>query len=470
VPADSPPGRRRYQWRYVNGPIDRPEADAVSVLDYGRRLVVSTLPDYPAFAAAMRATAAGQAPPAPAVSSLARQLTAGLPDTHARVLALAEWVRNNVRNGDDRDQATRLEALLTGIGIASTPALVNGGNAYKLPDVPALGVLDRMIVYVPDLDLFLDPAATSVKAGDLPPTLLGKPVLLLKSGTFAMTPVLQPQQIRSVATIAIDHPQANGSLATTYRASSAVDAAVDDLMRERERHLDFVCAAVDVEDETRLRLPPGLRAAALPAPASVITGGIFYRATYMRESGAILVRRRLTVRHGRATCTPLEDRAMRPALERIRRDLRSRIVVAGSPSGSRVASKGIAPPARAQRGHGLVREVETQVDAIPARTVAAGPAGDLDEAATPEKAGRVRMRIDRHIAGPQLAAGHVQQAVGQQRAADAGAMAVGPHEAEHEGAEVIKRGQLVAAEADDLTGLDDDEQRPVRVVQRGTQP
>jgi hypothetical protein len=471
MPGDSPPGRRRYQWRYVNGPIDRPEADAVSVLDYGRRLVVSTLPDYPAFAAAMRAAVAGQAPPSPSDAILARQLTAGLPDTLARVLALTEWVRNNVRNGEDKDRAARLEGLLTAIGIAGTPALVNGGNAYQLPDVPVLGVLDRLIVYVPDLDLFLDPAATStVKSGYLPSALLGKPVLLLKSGTFAMTPVLQPQQIRAVATIDIDDQRANGSVATTYHASSAVDAAVDNLMRERERHLDFVCAAVDVEDETRLRLPQGLRAAALPGPASVITGGIFYRATYTRARDAVLVRRRLTVRHGRATCTPLEDRAMRPALARIRRDLRRRIIVTEAGSGSRVASKSVAPPARAQRGHGLVREIETQVDAVPARTVAAGPAGDLDKTAAPEKAGRVRMRIDRHVAGPQLAARHMQQPIGQQRAADAGAVAVGPHEAEHEGAEVIKIGQFVAAEAGDLPGLDGDEQRPVRVVQRGTQP
>jgi hypothetical protein len=466
MPGESPPGRRRYQWRYVNGTDARPEADAVSVLDYGRRLVVSTLPDYPALAAAMRAAAAGPAPPSPSDTTLARRLTAGLPDTPARALALAEWVRNNIRNGE---RVARLDALLTASGIASTPALVNGGNAYKLPDVPALGVLDRLIVYLPGLDLFLDPAATSaVKAGDLPPALLGKPVLLLKTGTFAMTPVLQPQQTRMAATI--DRLPTNGSLATTYHASSAVDAAVDKLMGERERRLDFVCPAVDVADETRLLLPQGVHAAALPGPASVITGGIFYRATYTRDSGAILVRRRLTVRHGRATCTPLEDRAMRPALERIRRDLRSRIVVAGTGLRTRVASKSIAPPARAQPGHGLVREVEAQVDAIPARPVAAGPAGDLDEAAAPEKAGRVRMRIDRHVAGPQLAARHVQQAVGQQRAADAGAVAVGPHEAEHEGAEVVKLGQFVAAEADDLTRLQRDEQRPVRVVQRGTQP
>jgi hypothetical protein len=465
MPGDSPPGRRRYQWRYMNGPDARAEADAVSVLDYGRRLVVSTLPDYPALAAAMRAAAAGQVPPSPADATLAHRLTAGLPDTHARVLALVEWVRNNVRNGDDKAATARLEALLTAIGIASTPALVNGGNAYKLPDVPALGVLDRLIVYVPDLDLFLDPAATpGVKAGDLPPALLGKPVLLLKTATFAMTPVLQPQRIRTAATI--DPLPTTGSLPTTYHASSAVDAAVDKLMAERERRLDFVCPAVDVEDETRLLLPQGVHAAALPGPASVITGGVFYRATYTRDSDAIRIKRRLTVRHGRATCTPADALAMRPALERIRRDLRSQVIV----SGSRVASKGIAPPARAQRGHGLIRQVEAQVDPVPPGTVAAGPAGDLDEAAAPEKAGRVRMRIDRHIAGPQLAARHVQQPVGQQRAADAGAVAVGPHEAEHEGAEVIKRGQFVAAEPDDLAGLDDDEQRPVRVVQRGTQP
>jgi hypothetical protein len=529
TPGDSPPGRRRYQWRYVNGPNARIGADAVSVLDYGRRLVVSTLPDYPAFAAALRAAIAGKALPSPAVATLAQQLTAGLPDTRARVLALSAWVQQNIRpmdtgagagagagalsvvphpagtvldprRGGDGDRATLLEALLAAAGIASTPALVNDGNVYTLPDAPALGVLDHLILYVPEFALFVDPAA-AVKAGDLPPALLGKPVLLLKSGTFAMTPVLQPQSIRTVATIDVEHGTSrvdrsvtgalaepvrtvvragvgglgtNGSLATTDHAGSAVDAAVASLMRERARHQDFVCAAVDVEDETRLRLPLGLRVAALPGPASVISGGIFYRSTYTRENGAVVVRRRLTVRHGRATCTPADDRAMRPALARIRRDLRSRIVVAGIHSApasrARIAAERVAPPARAQAGHGLVRELEAQVDTIAPRTVAAGPAGDLDKAAAAEKAGRVRMRIDRHVARSQLAAGHVQQAVGQQRAPDAGAVAVGPHEAEHEGAEVVKRGQFVAAEADDPTGLDGDEQRAVRVVQGGTQP
>jgi len=538
IPADNPPGRRRYQWRYVNEGDGHGEAGAVSVLDDGHRLAVSTFADYPALAAAVRGAAAGKALPSPAIAALAHRLADELPDARARVLALSDWVRNDVRHGNDKDPTTQLQAMLAAVGIDSTPALVNGANAYRLPDAPVLAVLDHMILYVPALDLFVDPAAASVQAGYLPPALLGKPVLLLRSGTFAMTPVLQPQKVRAVATVdvgrgghvsfdvdrtlsgalaeplrAMAHDVAAGgrehaartnlrdvkqgsagdtltlsgtdhvgalrtgrTLATNHRTWSVVDAAVTGLTQARDRRHDFVCPAIDAEDETRLRLPPGLRLTSLPAPTSVITGGIFYRATYVRESDGVLVKRRLTFRHGRATCSPIDARAMQPALERIRRDLRSRVAIATDAkikpgrSDSAITRKRLPPPARAQPGHGLVREIEAQVDAIPSRTVAAGPAGDLDEAAAFEKAGRVRMRIDRHVAGPQLASGHVQQAIGQQRAADARTVAIGPHEAEHERAEVVELGQFVAAEANDLARLHRDEQRAVRVVQRGTQP
>jgi len=525
IPADSPPGRRRYQWRYVNGNDGRIEAGAVSVLDDGHRLAVSTFADYPALAAALRDAVAGKALPSPVIATLAHRLAAGLPDTRARVLALSEWVRNNVRHGDDKDPATQLQAMLAAVGIDSTPALVNGANAYKLPDVPVLAVLDHTMLYVPALDLFVDPAAASVEAGYLPPALLGKPVLLLENSAFAMTPVLQPQKVRAVATVdvaldgrvrfnvdrtvsgALAEPlrtspllrdvklghdndtltlsgtddagvlRTRRTLATTHPAWSAVGAAVAGLAQERDRHHDFVCPAIDAEDDIRLRVPQGLHAASLPGPGSVISGGIFYRATYTREGEAVLITRRLTFRHGRATCTPDDARAMRPALERIRRDLRSRVAVAADAatgaverSATGIPRKRMLPPTRTQRGHGLVREIEAQVDTVPARAVAAGPARDLDEAAAFEKAGRVRMRIDRHVAGLQLASGHVQQAIGQQRAADARAVAVGPHEAEHERAEIVELGQFVAAEADDLARLHRDEQRAVRVVQRGTQP
>jgi transglutaminase-like putative cysteine protease len=458
VPGDSPPGRRRYQWRYVDGDNERLEAGSVSYLDYGKRLAVSTFPDYAAFARAFRLGAAAAARPSPAASTpspiaaLARQLTAGLPDARARALALSDWVRHNIRYvgvyvgpggvvphppatvlenryGDCKDHAGLLEALLAAAGIDSTGALVNSGNAYRLPEAPTLGVFNHMITYVPGLDLYLDPTAEFVGAGYLPSSILGKPVLLLKTGSFAMTPIVQPERNRSTAWFDIgregrssfrlartasgamaepyrtalrdsrqtereqfvqrmlqglgrksrgvfdalpdngngdgdgDGGKAGGNagseanaglagdevrwsfsgtsdgfldlpgpsaVATTYDFWGGLAEAVFNLGQESERHQDFVCPAVDHEDETGFRFPKGVRILAMPRQVSLMDGGIFYRASYERRGNEVRVKRRLTFRHGRATCTPADYRAMQPALERIIRDLRSQIVVAGN--------------------------------------------------------------------------------------------------------------------------------------------
>ncbi|MGB9110099.1 MAG: DUF3857 domain-containing protein, partial [Telluria sp.] len=79
VPAENPPGRRRYQWRYVNGDNERLEAGSVSYLDYGKRLAVSTFADYAAFAGAFRAGTAAAASAPASIAALAHRLTAGLP-------------------------------------------------------------------------------------------------------------------------------------------------------------------------------------------------------------------------------------------------------------------------------------------------------------------------------------------------------------------------------------------------------
>ncbi|QJD99636.1 DUF3857 domain-containing protein [Massilia forsythiae] len=423
-----PPGRKRYQWRYVNGDNDRIEADSVSYLDYGKRLAVSTFPDYPAFAAAFRRAAAGAARPSPAVAALARQLSAGLPDARTRAQALSDWVRRNIRYvgvyigpggvvphpaatvlanryGDCKDHAALLQALLAAVGIDATGVLVNSGNAYRLPQAPTLGVFDHMIVYVPSLGLYLDPTADALSAGYLPATVLGKPALLLNDGSFAMTPILQPETSRTsafftirrdgrssfkvskTATGAIAEPyrktvrdtrpaerdqlvrrmlqgvgqksrgvfdaglldgsgdeysmsfsgSADGfaalpgpsALPTSYDVWGGLGDAVAALAQEKTRRQEFVCPAVDNEEQTGFRLPKGVRILALPKATSLMDGGMYYRATYARQGSTILVKRRFTFRHGRATCSPDDYRAMQPALERIMRDLRSQIVIAG---------------------------------------------------------------------------------------------------------------------------------------------
>ena len=85
---DSAPGRRRYGWRHAGGDNPRIEHGAVSYLDYGKRLAVSTFPDYAAFAHAYQKRAAAAATPDDALIRLAADITRGIDDPHARALAL----------------------------------------------------------------------------------------------------------------------------------------------------------------------------------------------------------------------------------------------------------------------------------------------------------------------------------------------------------------------------------------------
>ena len=424
---DSPPGRRRYGWRHAGGDNERIEHGSVSYLDYGRRLAVSTFPDYAAFARAYQERAAMAARPDAALIRLAADITRGLDDPHARALALSDWVRRNIRYvavylgpggvvphaassvlasryGDCKDHAVLLQALLAASGIEAGPALINGDNAYQLPAAPTLGVLNHVIVYVPGLQLYLDPTAGAVAGGFLPPDLLGKPVLLAASGEFAMTPVFQtapsrtttrfdiarngssrfrvartsggasaepyrdamratPQSARAGLVrrmlaglgqtgdgrIEAGDTEAKGddftvafsgasdgfvqlpgpvALATTYNFWGGLGDAVFELGREPERRQDFVCPAIDAEDELRYALPPRTRVLALPKPVLVDDGRFHYRAQYARQGDAVVVvKRRLQFRHTAATCTPEDYRQMRPALTRMMRDLRGQVVV-----------------------------------------------------------------------------------------------------------------------------------------------
>lgn len=383
---------------------------------------------YPELAAAVRQRLDGKAPssPSPALGALARELTAGRPDPRARALALADWVRTHIRqsapnlrfggapplpavgvlaqrSGNPEEIVVLLRALLMETGIDSTAALVRSSGDDTLPDIPMSAAFDHMLVYVPSLGLYLDPAAESIAAGYLPPSLLGKPVLLA-SGGFAMTPMAQAQSVSMKATVDIGRDGRGmvlltrtyaGALAEPFRKAvrDAPPAAREQFLRRmlpglaprqgtlaaldtadlggdafrmslsglgaqfvalpKARALDTIhpylstvadamagmpwdsaggrqvaCPAIDAADETRYQLPKQVKILALPAPASVTQGGVFYRAAYERQGNAVLVKRRLTFRSGRPTCTAAEVRAMRPALERVARDLRSRVTIA----------------------------------------------------------------------------------------------------------------------------------------------
>ncbi|NHZ83033.1 DUF3857 domain-containing protein [Massilia sp. CCM 8695] len=269
VPASSAPGRQVYQWQYVNGPNRRIESESVSYLDYGKRLAVSTFPNYAAFARAYHARAQVQAAASPAIGALAQEVTAGLDTPRAKALALSEWVRRNIRYvavytgaggvvphaaatvlgnryGDCKDHAILLEALLAAAGIDSSAALINSGNAYRLPDAPTLGIFNHVITYIPALDLYLDSTSDAVAAGYLPPAALGKPVLLAKTGKLAQTPSMQAEMNRTLARFEVGKNgrgsfrvvrTAGGAIAEPYRQAVRDTAPAErDLFVERTLH------------------------------------------------------------------------------------------------------------------------------------------------------------------------------------------------------------------------------------------
>lgn len=425
--ADLPPpapGKRRHAWRYIDGDNARLEAASVSYLDYGKRLAVSTFTDYAAFARAYQERASGKALPDDTVAALASGITSGMVDRRTRAIALSDWVRRNVRYvgvylgpggvvphaaasvlanryGDCKDHATLLEALLASAGIDSTVALVNNGDAYRLPEVPTLGVLNHAIVYVPSLQLYLDPTAEAVAGGFLPASLLGKPAVLARSGDFAMLPFFQQARSRTLTQFDIrrdgssrfkvtrtssgaqaepyrrvarvtpsadrerfiermlhdlggvlEPGDADGAadddtlsfrganngfaqlpgptgLATTYNFWGGLGDAVFNFAQEPVRRQEFVCPAIDAEDELRFQLPRRARVLALPRAVIVEDINFAYRARYERRGALVTVRRALKFRHTQATCSPDDYRRMRPALERMLRDLRSQVVIKG---------------------------------------------------------------------------------------------------------------------------------------------
>jgi transglutaminase-like putative cysteine protease len=429
IDSPSPPGRKRYRWRYLEGDNQRIEAESVSYLDYGKRLAVSTFADYAAFARAYDARARDKAAGNPLIRALAREIAGSLAEPRAQALALSDWVRKNIRYvgvyigaggvvphaaatvlenryGDCKDHASLLEALLAELDIESSGALINSGNAYRLPATPTLGIFNHVITYVPSLDLFLDPTAEAIAAGYLPATALGKPVLLTRSGRLARTPALQAEKNRTVTRFGVrldgrshftvakttagaiaepyrqavrdtkpadramfvqrmlqnlgqkghgefDPGKLDGSgdeyrmrfagtsenfanfpgptgLATTYNFWGGLGEAVFALGQEKERRQDFVCPAIDTEDETGFAFPKGVKILALPKPVALRDANFSYRADYIRKGNTVWVKRRVTFRHDGMVCTPADYKRMQPAVDRMIRDLRSQLIVQAS--------------------------------------------------------------------------------------------------------------------------------------------
>jgi hypothetical protein len=113
------------------------------------------------------------------------------------------------RFGDCKDKASLMLALLEAAGIDSRLVLLRMRRLGNLPEAPAsLAVFNHAILYVPELDLWLDGTATGSGSRELPSEDRGATVLVLNPGappTFRTLPESPPgdDRVRSDFLVAL---------------------------------------------------------------------------------------------------------------------------------------------------------------------------------------------------------------------------------------------------------------------------
>lgn len=231
-------GRTRYVFDYQHGPYAPLEAGAVAYVNWGDRLMVSTVPDYAAFAARYREAAADPTATDPAIAALAQSLTAGVSDPRERAARIYDWMRFNIRYvalflgetaaaphraidilrnryGDCKDHVALFTALLAAAGIRAETAMLDLGPVYTLPEVPGYGAhaINHVIAWLPELGVFADTSSGGYAFGYLPPGVMDRPALLVDEGVLTRTPATEPRERSARLSLAVGE---SGDAAYSY--------------------------------------------------------------------------------------------------------------------------------------------------------------------------------------------------------------------------------------------------------------
>jgi len=202
------------------------EESRVDIIDFAPNFSASTFKTYAEVGQAYQVRAKEKAKVTPAIQTLANELIqkAKAKTTLEKVKVMHHWVAQNIRYlgiyvgaggyvphdaqsildnryGDCKDHVVLLEALLAAAGIDSSPALINSGSAFLLPQLPTPGIFDHVITYVPSLNVFLDSTSRFAPLGTLPNGDLDKPVVITATGAISRTPMTHPSKDRTEARI-----------------------------------------------------------------------------------------------------------------------------------------------------------------------------------------------------------------------------------------------------------------------------
>jgi hypothetical protein len=190
----------RHVFTYRSRPTQAAEERMTSTLDRDPRLALSTFADHEDLARAYWASARAAIAVTPEIAALAATITRGIADKAGQAAAISRWVKTNIRYvmivlgtsrvvpnaagailknrfGDCKDQAVLMSALLAAKGIASEHVLLNSGNAYTLGGPATLGVIDHVLLHIPEIGVYDDPTASLASFGVLGETTYDKPVV-----------------------------------------------------------------------------------------------------------------------------------------------------------------------------------------------------------------------------------------------------------------------------------------------------
>jgi transglutaminase-like putative cysteine protease len=211
-----------YRWTFSNPTAKATPATLVYDPDAGPHLIVSSFPDYDAFAHAFAGIIVPKVAVTPEIQKQADTITAGITDRKQQARALYDWANSHVRYvgielgaggyvphdpnwtltnafGDCKDQAVLLASLLKAKNIPAELVLIHAGNHYKLSALPTPGDFNHMILFLPDWNLYVDTTVPGMPFQMLPVGDYGKPVVhLVPSGAAQhKTPMLPPELLSS---------------------------------------------------------------------------------------------------------------------------------------------------------------------------------------------------------------------------------------------------------------------------------
>jgi transglutaminase-like putative cysteine protease len=273
-PVPNPDGSVTRAWHLPQAGDTATDDDAGMV-----QLDLSTFPDYAALGDAYAARALPMAVPDAAVQALADRLTDGVTDREQQARLLYEHVARTIRYvgvqigpgrvvphdadtvmrngfGDCKDHVVLLQALLAARGIFSEAALITVKPQYRLPKAPTLSILDHVVLFVPEFDVYLDSTSPYAPFGVLPFGDYGKPVVLTGPGgaRVARVPPLPPDL--AVATVDTEAQiEEDGSISGRTTTAAAGPSAI--ALREVASNIEYQGASDAAADQLRRLGTPG---------------------------------------------------------------------------------------------------------------------------------------------------------------------------------------------------------------------